>query len=347
MKQNQFEILIVKYLQGTLSVEEHALFSEILSQSEQKRKQFEHFQKIWDEAVALHYSDEIDLEQALKVTKKQIPQFKKRVIKLQWLVQAAAVLLLSLVFGATITYFTNQKPASPISAAQPVYEEIKAAYGTQTKISLADGTSVWLNSGSQLKFPSSFENQPTRHVELIGEGYFEVSKNPQQPFVVHANDLSVKVLGTSFNVNAYQQDHVQVALVEGKVSLSKTSNGKSKELLQLKPSEVADYDKQDSEILLSTADRIQNYMAWTEGKIVLSDVSTEELINRLESWYNVKIEVAEPSLWNNHFTGTFDDESLDQVLKYLSISTSFKYRFVEPGGIGVPNTDRQTVVLYR
>ncbi len=346
MKHDEFEILMTKYLQGTLSESESTLFASLLDESDENQKAFDSYTKIWKESHELLYSNEIDVESALQKTKKQIPEFKTKVINLRLLLEIAAVLVLSLVFAVTINYFVGSKPQVAIST-QLAYQEIKAAYGTQTKISLSDGSTVWLNSGSRLRFPNSFENQEFRNVELKGEGYFEVSKNPNQPFVVRAKELDIKVLGTSFNVNAYDDDHVQVALLEGKVSLMKNTRENSQELLQLKPNEVADYRNDESKVYLKKVDRIDSYAAWTEGKIVLQDVSMEELIDRLSKLYNVDFKVKSPNLWNNHFTGTFDNPSLDQVLKYLSISTSFKYRFVDPNDVGASASAKRTVIVYQ
>ena len=151
--------------------------------------------------VITQHSGVIDLEKALSSVKKRIPQFrKKKSFTLHWSVQVAAIVLLSLLFSVTINYFREDQ--EQVVATNTVYQEIKAAYGTQTKVDLADGTHVWLNSGSKLKFPNNFDGQDTRNVELVGEGYFEVHHNPQKPFIVHTRELGVKVLGTCFNVNA-------------------------------------------------------------------------------------------------------------------------------------------------
>ena len=176
----------------------------------------------------------------------------------------------------------------------------------------------------------------------------EVHHNPQKPFIVHTRELGVKVLGTCFNVNAYENlKNVTVALVEGKVSVLKEGNKKSSELLQLNPSEVADYNVDENKIYYSKAEQIGRYIAWKDGTIVFSEDSMEKMVCLLENWYNVDIEVADKSLLNYHFTATFKDESLDQILKYLSISTSFKYRFVDPKEFGGSADQRRKIILYQ
>jgi ferric-dicitrate binding protein FerR (iron transport regulator) len=344
---DQIEPILIKSFSGQASQEEEKQIADWIAKSEDNLTEWQRYQKLWKESQALQYSGRIDPEKALTATKNRIPQFReKKTFKLYGWVQVAAILLLSLLFAVTIDYFRGdfQQPV----AENVVYQEIKAAYGTQTRLALADGTKVWLNSGSKLKFPNSFANQETRRVELVGEGYFEVHHDPRKPFIVHTRDLGVKVLGTTFNINAYENmKHVTVALVEGKVSVIKETGSYTNELLQLKPSEVADYDVDENEIYYSKTKQIGRYTAWKDGKIVFSDDTMEKMVGLLENWYNVDIEVKDSSLLQYHFTATFSDESLDQILKYLSISTSFKYRFVDPKEFGGSADQRRKIILYQ
>jgi len=338
--------ILIKSFSGQTTQDEEKRIARWIAESDDHFHEWERFRDLWENSSDLQHSKSIDLEQALANTKRRIPQFSKRkTFRLQVWHQVAALLFLSLLFSVTIEYFRGDK--SVPSAEQTVYQEIKAAYGTQTKISLADGTQVWLNSGSKLKFPNSFAGQGTREVELAGEGYFEVHHNPQKPFIVHTHELGVKVLGTTFNVNAYDNmEHVTVALVEGKVSVIKETGDQQKELLQLHPSEVADYSVNENKIYYSRTEQIGRYTAWKDGKIVFFDDTMEKMIIMLENWYNVDIEVENNSLLNYHFTATFSNESLDQILKYLSISTSFKYRFVDPKEFGGSGNQRQKIILF-
>src|SRR5690606_25711612 len=147
-------------------------------------------------------------------------------------------------------------------AEQTVYQEIKAAYGTQTQLQLADGTKVWLNAGSKLSFPISFNGLDERKVKLIGEGFFKVNKNARQAFIVQTSHMDIKVLGTSFNVNAYEnEDNITVALEEGKVSLLKCARGKTKEMISLNPNEVASYDLINNQITHKKEKNLDRYSA--------------------------------------------------------------------------------------
>ena len=341
---SEIESILIKSFAGYSTQEEDEAIAQWLTRSEDNIQQWRHLKKIWDDSTRLQYSGEINLDKALRDTKKQIPHFKSQTLLFRYLTQAVAVLLLSLVFSGIINYFIEriEKPGAV------VYQEIKAAYGTQTRLLLADGTQVWLNSGSILRFPTDFDNQSTRDVSLTGEGYFEVYKDASKPFVVHTQNLGIKVLGTSFNVNAYKNEsHVVVALVEGKVSVQQQVKSGFKELLQLAPSEIADFDRNQNKIVYSKESQIDRYTAWKDGKVVFFDESMDKIVRRLENWYNVEIEIADNSLLKNHITATFDDESLDRIVKYLSMSTSFKYKYVDLTSSGGFEEPRQKIIFYR
>ncbi|PTN08164.1 FecR family protein [Mangrovibacterium marinum] len=347
MRIDEIEPILIKSFAGQASSEDEKRIADWIAASDDNFAEWKRYKALWNKSKALQYSDKIDLEKALIATKRRIPQFHKtKSFKLQWWMQAAAVILLSLLFSVTINYFREE--SKKLVATNVVYQEVKAAYGTQTKVLLEDGTLVWLNSGSKLRFPNTFASQDTRNVELVGEGYFEVYHNPQHPFIVHTRDIGVKVLGTTFNVNAYENTkRVTVALVEGKVSVINERADQKKELLQLHPSEIADYSIDENKIYYSETENIGRYTAWKDGKIVFLEDSMAEMVGLLENWYNVDIEVQDKSLLRNHFTATFHDESLDQILKYLSISTSFKYRFVDSKEFGGSGDQRQKIVIYR
>ncbi len=318
------EQLISRSVFGKLSSEEQAQLNQWVSKSAENAAELESYKALWTKSKSMVLSDAIDVEDALLKTKKQIQLPKKGVRR--WLIlarQAAAVLLLSV--GLTVLY--NYFVAAP--ASQSVYQDVTTSYGTQTSFVLADGTKVRLNSGSHLHFPSSFENMNERKIELEGEAFFEVSKNKEKPFVVTAKELSVRVLGTSFNVSAYNDSpELTVALVEGKVSLSKSGSSDDKELVALRPNEVATFSRDKNEIQVTKEKFMGNYTAWQEGRIVFFGDPIEKVVHRLEKWYNVEIEIEDSQLYKSKITGTFVDESLEQVLSSLSISSPIEYSII-------------------
>lgn len=345
MEKQNIESLLIQSFYGKTAPEEEQIIRRWLDESEKNRVEYKAYKKLWEDSQGLMMSELIDTDKALLKTKNQIPQFTRKIRWIFVLKQTAAVLVLSVIFSVVANYFLNRQPQPKTDSM--VYQEIKAAFGTQTRLTLADGTTVWLNSGSILRFPLTFQHSENRQVELKGEGYFEVTKSSRQPFLVNVGQLRVKVLGTSFNVNAYEEEkHVEVALLEGKVELLKETKEGMASVLALNPSEVADFNKENNCIIHKKEHEIGRYTAWKEGKIVFFDDPVEKLVSRLENWYNVDIEIADDRLKSYHFTATFGQESLDQVLKYLSISTPIRYRFILPPKADDQSVSRTKVILF-
>lgn len=327
MEKNKIEHIITNKLTGTASEEESQILNEWLAGSEENKKEFDAYESLWEKSKELVLSDEIDVEAALKTTKNRIDFRTKKT----WLVftrQAAAVIILAVSLSITFNYVINNKKSH--LAEQNIFREINAAHGTRSKLELADGTTVWLNSGSSLRFPISFNNQDERRVELHGEGFFDVTKHATKPFIVETRDINVKVYGTAFDVFAYDEDNsMTVALVEGKVGLEKNVSGEEKELMTLAPNEVVEYNRAEKKLFHSTNQDMTKYLAWRNGQLVFDNDHIDEVANRLAKWYNVEIVVDEGILKDFRFTATFTNESLDQALALLSLSSPMKFK-IEP-----------------
>jgi len=165
-------------------------------------------------------------------------------------------------------------------------------------LTLADGTVVTINSDSKLKFPVLF-NGETREVWLSGEAYFQVEHNPEKPFIVHAAGADTRVLGTEFNVKAYNNDQVEeVTLVEGSVEFTVGD-----QQVRLEPGYQVCTDLSLGE--LSKARKVDTYMytAWKDGTMYFDDISLEELMIRLNRWYNFDYEFTDEALKERLFTG--------------------------------------------
>jgi len=237
-------------------------------------------------------------------------------------------LILAMTLGFLFNYLLGANNLID-GTSETVYQEVRASYGTRTKLLLADGSTVWLNSGSTLRFPINFDNAEERVVELNGEGYFDVTKNESKPFIVNTSGLDVKVYGTSFNVSAYDEyDSMEVALVEGKVSLVQGERGDRKELMVLKPNDVVECNISEKRLSRSSDSKMNKYTAWRDGKIIFYGDPIEKVVSRLEKWYNVDIEIKDKALQDYRFTATFNDETLEQVLKLLSLSSPMEYKIV-------------------
>ena len=323
----EIEHIISKSILGELNPKEKGKLKDWVSSHADNLREYEAYTELWNKSKELVLSNSIDVEASLANTKKRINLSGKTIKWPALFRQIAAVLILSVSFSILYNYFT-QKEIIIEPLEQMVYQEIKVAYGTQTKVILADGTNVWLNSGSTLRFPNSFQNANERKVDLNGEGYFDVTKNETKPFIVNTSKLDVQVYGTSFNVSAYDDyKTMTVALVEGKVSLIKKYGSEVKELIVLNPNEVVDYNLDEKQLYYSADNNyMAKYTAWKEGQIVFYGDPIDRVVKRLEKWYNVDINVTGSELQNYSFTATFIDESLEQVLKLLCLSSPMQYK---------------------
>jgi ferric-dicitrate binding protein FerR (iron transport regulator) len=234
---------------------------------------------------------------------------------------AAILLIPVLVFSIWYYYFTSAN--EPVTLAQQTFQswvEINAPDGARVEFFLPDSTRGWLNSGSKLKYPTVFSKKRT--VELTGEAWFDVKHHAASEFVVSVCDMDVKVLGTQFNVSAYSgDDFTNVTLEEGKVEI----NGKTGVFNQvLTPNEKISFNKEVKAVTLSKVDATR-FSAWKEGYLVIDNEPLGDVINRLERWYNVDINIQDETLKKYRFKATFKDEPLEEVLKLMAKTTPIIY----------------------
>jgi transmembrane sensor len=320
--------LIAKFLTAKLSEAEAAELDEWKLTSRENLQEYNDFVGLWAQSGLLRMPEPINQIKAQSAIRKKAGISPSKIKWINWSVQAAAVVVLSLIFSGIYSSLTsknsNQKFAD--NSSLPIYQEIKAAYGTQAKVELSDGTKVFLNSGSKLRFPETFANQQQRKVVLDGEGYFEVTKNKEHPFVVEANHLNIKVLGTKFDVDSYADNSlVSIALVEGSVMLQENTDGLNKDLLQLSPNQVATLNSTDRTLSKTDVPDLYKYTAWINGRIVFYGDPIQTVVKKLAKWYNVDIVISDKKLAGYKFTGTFINEPLEQVLNILSMTSQMTY----------------------
>ena len=202
------------------------------------------------------------------------------------------------------------------------YHIISVPNATVYNITLTDGTTITINSGSTLKYLSNYANKSNRKVFLKGEAFFDVAKNKKAPFTVNTTDMRIKVLGTRFNVSSYNNDkNASVVLEEGSVSIYKKSakNGKS---IILKPGEQFVLEKDNFSIKQAI---VEKHIAWKKRKLHFSNDRFEDIIKEMERYYNLKINLNSSDLNNNRFTGTFTSETIEEVLNVFKELSEFKY----------------------
>lgn len=189
------------------------------------------------------------------------------------------------------------------------------------KITLSDGTEVWMNSESSLRFPLNFSGN-TREVYIDGEAYFKVAKNTQQPFIVHTPKTEIKVLGTEFNVNTYDDNKIVTALVEGEV----TTSNKNKEI-KLAPGFEAVFNFYQKDFQLQAFDASE-VLAWMKGVYYFHNMPLQDLSKQLSRWYNIQVEFENPALQNKTFSGELvKNQPIQLFLDNLKISNEMHSDF--------------------
>lgn len=200
--------------------------------------------------------------------------------------------------------------------------EVTAPYGEQKRLLLPDSSEIWLNAGSTITYPETFA-EDKRLVTLDGEAYFIVSKDTTKPFIVETSQLSVKVLGTKFNVRAYADDErISTTLTSGKVEV----NVRSQLPRILQPNERLTYDKSTSHIDISTVESVDTD-SWIKGRLVFTNVTAEEIFRALERRYNTTIENTLSIPATRRYTVKFlKDENLNEMLNILADIIGFTYQ---------------------
>ncbi|HEX8545942.1 MAG TPA: FecR domain-containing protein [Cytophagaceae bacterium] len=235
---------------------------------------------------------------------------RKLVLRNRNILRAAVILIIALGLGIGINSFN--KTILEITAI--------AAKGEKREIVLSDGSIVVLNSNSSITYPENFGD--TRNVKLSGEAYFKVHHNPQKPFIVAVHGVSVKVLGTSFNIESYDHRETKVSVLAGKVEVSSPS-GKKVQLIKNQQASL----KEDSDFSL-LKENSRDGIAWTENIIILKNTTLAETAKIIENWYNVQIDFEDKSLEELTISGKFKEEKLENVLESIAFLKQVKIIYI-------------------
>ncbi|SDE74063.1 FecR family protein [Pricia antarctica] len=208
-----------------------------------------------------------------------------------------------------------------------VYNTIKVPYGKRFDVILSDGTHVFLNSGTSLRYPVQFLKGLGRRVFLTGEAYFDVAKDKEHHFTVQADELDIEVLGTKFNVSHYPEDtNINTVLVEGSVEINiKNEKDKSRAGILLEPGFKAEWRKVGDDISIENVDT-EIYTAWVQGKLVFRNTPFRKIRQALERKYNITIKNRDKDLDKQLFDATFDIETIEEVLESFNKSYAIYYK---------------------
>ncbi|QNA46176.1 FecR family protein [Lacibacter sediminis] len=260
-----------------------------------------------------------------------------------------AIAMVSLFAVTVIAFFFIKKPSAEESAltadvaAAP--KEVATKNGVSTKMLLPDGSTVWLNAGSKLDY-TRIGKSGNREVQLTGEAFFDIVKNPERPFIIHTSKIDVKVLGTKFNVKAYPDDKtVETSLVQGSVEVFVKNRPGEKYLLKPNQKLVLLNNAEADVLPKATVNKSPKFpiiaidhltyrdndtmaveTSWMQNKLVFEDEAFAEVARKMERWYDVRIQFRNRSLEDELLNGDFRKETLKQALDALRITTDFRYK---------------------
>ena len=336
--------IISRYLSGTADNEEIKYLEKWIGESGENKKCFDQVRNIWQAVDTKNVSEVINTQKCLKKVLQRISSDSPRKNLWEYWGKIAAVLLIPLLIGNIIWF--SSKTRKEISSTAPVLNEVYATFGTRTALKLIDGSLVWLNSGSSLKYPDKFTGGK-REVFLNGEAYFEVTSNAEMPFIVKTADLTVKATGTKFNVLGYKSDlKSEITLVDGKVSVSEIeTNGNSTLLSNLNPNQHLVFDRDTKLVSVKNEDTYKFY-SWKDGKLIFRNEPMSEVVKKLSQVFNVDIELQGSALQDYSYRATFEDESLSEILKLLEISSPISFKEIKRYPLPDGSFPKKQVIIF-
>ena len=296
--------LLHKYFRGDTSPQEEKQVMDWAEASAGNYRQYLEERKIWN-ALLIHYTPSAEKASTFSAQNKSF---------ILWKIGSIAASIALLISLSWIIFTANKEEPQSLQA-------VMVPAGQRVQLVLGDGTKVWLNSKSTFTYPTSF-GKNIREVELDGEGYFEVTKNEKAPFIVKTRKYDIKVLGTTFNVSAYQNklSAFETSLLEGAVDVS---TGDQTEWISLTPNEkVTEIDG------ILQKDTINNpeHLRWREGLICLDDEPFENLMRKFAVYYGIDIVINNPNVLKYKCTGKFrQTDGIEYALRVLQKDVNFKY----------------------
>ena len=319
-KNYKYKTLIIKYLRGHLTHKETKELLEWLKHDPRNKDYFHKFKREWqpqehaDQQVheAFHeMQSKLSLGHSLENQFSQAEHRKIRILKSS--LQVAALLVIGLIAGYLADNQSENKQYQQVQ-----YTTIEAGRGERSTVTLPDGSKVWLNSASTLRFADSdFHNN--RQVHLAGEAYFKVKERQQATFTVKTKDYDIQVTGTEFNVMNYEDmNQSEATLVEGSITI-KTRNRS----VQLTPNQKATYQNNRLRV---QKENVYPSISWKEGVFYFDQTPLYQLVKRIERRYDVTIHLNSASLKNVKYSGVFkNQETIWEVLEVIKMTTPIEY----------------------
>ncbi|MHA4809164.1 FecR family protein [Flavitalea flava] len=364
MQEDRFWLLVSLKLSGEATPEELSELDALLQASPEMGLKLDMLNNIWrekhpglsvrkEEALNKHLlrlsnhfaKPALQYETISEVEELVFPEDPVRLIpKKRWLWTtigaAAAIIGLVVLFSLDGSIKEKKEIAQNTVSTKP---------GSKSKIQLPDGTQVWLNADSRITYNENFQGAGnSREVQLTGEAYFDVAKDKDHPFIIHTSSIDVNVLGTSLNIRSYTNEkNTETVLIRGSIEVT-LRNHPDKKII-LKPNEklvvknekavvssaLAKTDQKEEDgkkpimivgkVHFQKKDSTASEVMWVKNKLVFDGESLEEVVLKIERWYNVKVRITDESLKSTQYSGVFEDESLKQVMEALRLTGNFRY----------------------
>jgi ferric-dicitrate binding protein FerR (iron transport regulator) len=371
--------MIINFLRGTITPEEKVAFENWLASSKENKAEFKKIYSIWkaasiqqqDHTAIQHAFEKVHVHtftnQSLRFSDTLSHKFPSRlfIASRKW----AAILIGIILLSAPALYFLSSNVSKQDkSLAKNV---ISVPLGSKSKIVLPDGTEVWLNAGSKLTYDMSY-GRKTREVNLIGEGYFKVTRQEKKPFIVHTVKANIKALGTEFNVKAYpDESYIETILVKGSVAVNQINVEKERNIISKEPSlilkpgqkariykvkdalepkvdvpKIITPKKAITEKIISVDNRIMlentNVLietSWKDERWIIKGESMDVLAVLLARHFNVSIILSNENLLKYKFSGTIQNETLEQVFNIMALTIPINFT-IDKGKVTISFNNR-------
>jgi transmembrane sensor len=342
-----FDVILIKYLTGSATSEERDLALTWINESLEHQKYFDELKDYYQLTKVIQKPNGFNKDKSWERIKEEFTkakhsvellnerrQFIRRLVYIS--VSSAAAIFIAFFLGI---YFNKQTSLKLVNTQSLVYNQIVVPLGAKSQVILSDGSKVWLNAGSKLKYPVNFLNN-SREVYLEGEAFFDITKINHKQFIVKTSNLNIKVYGTQFNVKAYSEENqIQTTLVKGSVALEPLSDNNT--VYFLKPNQTATFYKSNS--IIKTTNKLPTALeteksktsegifivnkidpapiiSWKDKEWIFRGEELGQLAIKLERRYNVKISFEDVSLKTYKFSGTITDLTFEQVLMVIQLS---------------------------
>lgn len=351
MDDNRIIVLLTRKITGEINEVELEELTNLLAENPEAVYYEEFVNELWKknenkdknlnsfyERHKIRHLEKFAFDTSAELLIKEVPRVEKKLIlkKKVFFYGAAAVILCVISLYTFFSSYIYEK-------ASENRIEIIAEKGIRKQLLLPDGTKVWLNADSRLSYNNFTKDTKMRSVSLEGEAYFDVAKDKNRPFIIQTEKISIRVLGTAFNVKAYPNEpKTETTLIQGAIELS--VNERPEEKILLKPNEkvalvdskmLAEGKKSTNNLTLTIGNLSKIHVdneeyiqetSWTTNKLVFKDETMEELIPKLERWYNVSIHLESPKIKRYRYTATITKENINQVLNAMQLIKPFTFK---------------------